>query len=397
MERNPYRLGRGGAARLRLEGLEDRSLLAVAAFEVNLYRDVGGTPGEPVTNETIAVGESFFVEITAQEFDPSLSGLGAVALDIAWDPAALAEIDSPFDPGALVTPLLPAFQTGTLDPNAGTIDNLAGAAFLASHAGRAIGASAPERFALLHFRAMTATVNTALTMQEGRSSIVAVPTATFVAGQFNFERQLITIVEGSRAQPEFEVNVYQGSEGAPPTLITADAVDAADDFFVEIIVEPPPTAPPPTGGWGVDRAADAIVSGEIDEPSDATSSPTQLVISSLPPFAGRAFDFSAGRLLICEVYVHVHDVTVTLPLAAFPVNNVVLAPHNARRIGLTYWPQVPQAVPVDAVFGTAHNHELMSAGTAAEIDDAWMQALASGLAAADNKSKASDPFVSHPI
>jgi len=45
-------------ARLRLEALEERSLLTLGAFSVNLYQDAGGGPGALITDDTVQVGEA---------------------------------------------------------------------------------------------------------------------------------------------------------------------------------------------------------------------------------------------------------------------------------------------------------------------------------------------------
>ena len=94
--------------RLRFESLEERSLLAVAAFQINLYEDVGGAPGELITDDAVEPDDTFFVEITAREYDPDASGLGGVALDIAWDPDSLEEIDDNL--AETITENLPSLQ-----------------------------------------------------------------------------------------------------------------------------------------------------------------------------------------------------------------------------------------------------------------------------------------------
>src|SRR5688572_18549188 len=83
--------------RLQLERLEDRSLMAVAAFSVNLYEDVNGAPGELISSDTVAPGQQFFLEILATEHDPLVTGLQGVALDIAWNPQAIEIVDAELD------------------------------------------------------------------------------------------------------------------------------------------------------------------------------------------------------------------------------------------------------------------------------------------------------------
>lgn len=202
-------------ARLTIERLEDRSLLAVAAFMVNLYHDAGGFPGELIVDDTVSVGESFFVEIMAREYDPLAAGLRGVALDIAWDPDVLAVIDEPFDPSKIVTPDLPVFVSGTLNRQSGRILDLGGSAFLSSNVGRAIGNLAPDRFALLNFRALQPAENSPLKMKQGQSRIVTVPTQTLRTAALYFEPQTITVLPSVTGAEESIVHPTLVFEGIP--------------------------------------------------------------------------------------------------------------------------------------------------------------------------------------
>lgn len=239
--RSPRRTAR----QLQLERLEDRSVPAVAAFTIELREDLGGSPGDVLPAEAIQAGDAFFVEILAQEFDPLFTGLHGVALNIAWDPQALEEIDSPFNPNSLVTENLPLFQRGTLDNDAGTIDNLSGSAFHASATGRPIGDGGAERFALLHFRAEGGGGETAIRLSEGRSSIVTTPAATFSSAQLSFERQTIEILAQSQAviettnssetnsTPEFTHTSTIGPEAplAPPAIAETGDEPAVEEVL----------------------------------------------------------------------------------------------------------------------------------------------------------------------
>jgi len=172
---------------LQFERLEPRTMVASTTIAVNLL---------DVPYDTVEVGQSFYVEITAKESHPLAAGLGGVALDIDWDPQVLNEISEPFDPRdpdlLLVTSDFPIFRNGTLDNEAGEIRNLAGAAFLASGIGRAIGAVHPERFALLEFHAKR-TGTTVIEIGEGRSGIVPVP-AFGLRDDILFERREVLVV-----------------------------------------------------------------------------------------------------------------------------------------------------------------------------------------------------------
>ena len=102
MSRTNHR--RPAPRRLRVERLEDRSLLAVAAFTIELHEDVGGLPGAVLAADEVQTGDSFFVEIRAQEFHPLLHGLHGVALNIAWPPPTSAN-------GPVVAIVRPSFPS----------------------------------------------------------------------------------------------------------------------------------------------------------------------------------------------------------------------------------------------------------------------------------------------
>ena len=202
---------------LRVERLEERSLLAVAAFSLQLREDLGGVPGEVLAADEVEVGDCFFVEILAQEFHPLYSGLHGVALNIAWDASVLEEIDAGFDLNQLITENLPFFRGGTLDNAAGTIDNLSGSAFHASGIGRAIGNGTAERFALLHFRAESEAAATSIRLSEGASSIVTQPAATFASSQLRFEEQHIAVVAADEP-----IAATEPAQTPPPDLPTEE-------------------------------------------------------------------------------------------------------------------------------------------------------------------------------
>lgn len=186
---------------LACEALENRCLLTIAAFTINLYEDTGTGPGELIADDVVQAGERFYVEILAREYDPLAAGLRGVALDIAWDPAVFQEIDAAFEPAdptsQLVTADFPLFRAGELDNHAGTIENLAGAAFLSSGDGRAIGNAKAERFSLLHFQALQPAENSPLSMRQGLSSIVTVPVFGLEDADLYFEQPTITVMPGS--------------------------------------------------------------------------------------------------------------------------------------------------------------------------------------------------------
>lgn len=183
---------------LVFESLENRLPLATAAFMVNLYHDDNGSPGAKITNDTVVAGDTFFVEITAQEFAKSFDGMAAVALDMAWDPQVLREVDESWDlkdvGNSIITSNYPLYRRGTLDNSAGIIDNLTGYAMAAFNVGRTIGNGVPEQFSLLRFKALAPSNATTLTMGQGATGIVTVPVSSLRNEHLYFERQTITVL-----------------------------------------------------------------------------------------------------------------------------------------------------------------------------------------------------------
>jgi len=265
MSRTNHR--RPAPRRLRVERLEDRSLLAVAAFTIELREDLGGVPGEVLAADEVEVGDCFFVEIRAQEFHPLYSGLHGVALNIAWDPSVLEEIDAGFDLNQLITENLPLFRGGTLDNAAGTIDNLSGSAFHASGIGRAIGNGTAERFALLHFRAESQAAATSIRLSEGASSIVTQPAATFASTQLSFEQQSIAIA-AVPAPAATELAESQPDDLPPPEDSLPDQ-PLETTPVEEVATELPPEEIPDAGELIPDESILYLL-GSIDEPVEAS-------------------------------------------------------------------------------------------------------------------------------
>ena len=323
--------GQGHAqTRLRFEPLEERSLLAVAAFHINLYEDVGGAPGELITDDTVEVGDSFFVEITAREYDSDASGLGGVSLDIAWDPAVLQVIDE--DVRDTVSSNLPVIRTGTLDNGAGEITDLGGSALLSSGAGRPIGNLVTEQFALLHFQATAPAEDSSITMNQGVSRITTVPVASLSSKDLDFETQTITVLASSQLASEeaplpaeplpaaesntspkstplaesavaapaddegpvlgLQSNLYEDAGGGPGQLIGDGTVEVGESFYVQITAEDLRDTPQGIGGLSVEVTWDPEVFEEIDLPFD----PATIVTDELPLYQSGSLDQDAGRI-----------------------------------------------------------------------------------------------------
>jgi hypothetical protein len=333
----PNQLRQCAPARLRLEQLESRSLLAIVAIAVNLYEDIGGAPGAVIADDTVQPGEKFFAEITAEEFDPRRNGLQRVALNLSWNPNVLAEIDTPFNPSALITPNLPAFPTGTLNNDQGVIHDLGGSSFIAFGIGSLIGDGAPDRFATLHFQAL-ATGASILGFQQGKSSIVTEPATGLSDSQIDFQSPTITVVAPAEPPPvsllpasspqtqlagnssitpaaplspvqtpvpsqaadaaavSLQTKLFADNGGQSGGLIMDNSISVGDSFFVEIAAQDLRELPQGIGGLSVNVAWNSAVLQEIDQPFNPASTSSQLVTPAFPLFRSGSLDNVAGQI-----------------------------------------------------------------------------------------------------
>lgn len=327
--------GQGRPHRLRFEPLEQRTLLAVAAFQINLHEDVGGAPGELITDDVIEPNDTFFVEIVAREYHPYAYGLGRVALDITWDPDVLEEIDE--DVQDTITSNLPEFRTGDLDNENGEITDLGGSALVSLGAGRPIGNLVTEQFALLHFRALGPADDSSITMCQGMSRITTAPVSSLSSEHLDFETQTIHVVSPSSPSlveevlPEHSVpvastpatessasletssvtqpvlatattdegplvglalNLYEDAGGTPGDAITDGEVEIGESYYVQITAEDLRDAPLGIGGLSVDVSWDPDVFREIDLPFE----PASLVTEDLPLYQSGTLDQDAGQI-----------------------------------------------------------------------------------------------------
>lgn len=149
-------------------GLGDPATVVIGA---DLLEDNEGVPGDPIPDNRVTIGESFFVEIVAEDIREPSAGLVGLSLDVGWDAGVLTEIDAPFDPAdpssPLVTPGFPLFRGAMLDNPLGRIDELRGGSLPAAGLGQALGNGASERFSLLRFRALDAASGTPLVIELG--------------------------------------------------------------------------------------------------------------------------------------------------------------------------------------------------------------------------------------
>ena len=282
--------------RLRLEQLEDRSLLAVAAVAVNLYEDAGGVPGALITDDAVGPGESFYLSLEIAEFHPLYTGLQRVALDISWDPSALEFADAELNPAEVITSALPIFLTGSLDRQAGAILDLGGSAFPAWNVGHAIGDQALEHFALLHFRALTGSAGSSIHLHQGDSRIATMPVSDLLNSEINFEQQFIGIAAAeepvvieldlpplTESQPDSEFPPAMQPPGNPVNSEPPPAESPADEMAVTT------AAPPPTIVWSCDpdavwsAASEPIVTPPPAWPAAEAADPAGLELPALEP------------------------------------------------------------------------------------------------------------------
>lgn len=92
--------------RLLIEQLESRCLLAIITGQVNLFEDDGGAPGPPIADNTVEVGDTFFIELVASDGRSPAAGIIGLSVDFGWPAGSFEEIDSPFAPADATSPLV---------------------------------------------------------------------------------------------------------------------------------------------------------------------------------------------------------------------------------------------------------------------------------------------------
>ncbi|QEG42244.1 hypothetical protein [Roseimaritima ulvae] len=245
------KFGRTATRRLQVESLEHRRLLAVAAFETELYSDNGGVPGQLLADNTVVAGETFFLRVTAEEFDPFLYGLRTASLDIDWDAALLDVVEADWDLDSVITADLPLFHSGTLDNAAGRIDELSGTAMLSGGAGRSIGNMHSETFAMIRMQAGDEPGTASIALSKSETKTITVPSMILQDEQLRFEAATVTIVAASPPAVS-EVIPPVDSPAAPPLTDSAelsapaDIVEVVEPPEVPVISEPDPEPLPPS-------------------------------------------------------------------------------------------------------------------------------------------------------
>ncbi|MCM2374215.1 hypothetical protein [Aporhodopirellula aestuarii] len=267
---NRNRSRRRHAHSLRLESLESRRLLAVAAFESELLTDNGGVPGAVIADNTITAGETFFLRVTAQEFDPTRYGLQSVGLDIEWDASLLDVVEEDFQLDTIITSNLPVLQKGSLDQEAGVIEGLSGTSLSALGSGRPIGNAVPETFVLIRMRAGDQPGTATLDLHKGNSKTITSPTASLGERHLRFDHETITIVAAAN-EPEVPVaSDPETIDSNEPKTETVETAVSADEEQTDLET-PLPQETEPT---------DVVVkSPAASEPVEKTAVPEVPVVS----------------------------------------------------------------------------------------------------------------------
>lgn len=237
------KFGLGATRRLRVESLEARRLLAVAAFQTELYSDNGGVPGELLVDNTVTAGETFFLRVTAEEFDPSRYGLRTASIDIDWDAVLLDVVESDFDLSSVITADLPLFHSGKLDNAAGSIDDLSGTAMLSGGAGRSIGNMRAETFAMIRMQAGDEAGTATIQLSKSETKTITVPSMVLQEQHLRFDAETITIV----AAPPVTDSAELSAPAMTPEAVTPESSETSVVAPVVGETEPPPPSPaPPT-------------------------------------------------------------------------------------------------------------------------------------------------------
>ncbi|RIK82793.1 MAG: hypothetical protein DCC68_05345 [Planctomycetota bacterium] len=245
----PRRHNRVGAGHFALEPLEDRRMLAVLNLDVNLLADVQGTVGTALPTDTVNVGDTFYVEITALDVGGASDGITGLSLDVAWDGAALELLNTPFDPvpfNGILTANFPLNRGGTLSAGQDSIDELAGMAMPnvdPPNNGFAIGNGSAQRFALLRFRADAPVTASAFNVSLGAGGVVFAngdpldsaaidpQTITVASATPTFSIDDVTMAEGNSGTREFTFTVSAANLGANPVSVSY----ATNDGFATAI------------------------------------------------------------------------------------------------------------------------------------------------------------------
>ena len=165
--------------------------------KVNLLQDNDGVPGESLSQDKIAVSNSFFVEIEIADVREDATGVIGLALDLEWDASVLEALDSEI--ANTITSSLPFSPRGTVDNSNGIIRDLGAGSLPNAGIGAPVGIEGLERFALLHFQGESITENfIPLTITIDPRNVAFVDSST-PDNQIDIEVQTVQITSDSSA------------------------------------------------------------------------------------------------------------------------------------------------------------------------------------------------------
>ncbi len=123
--------------------------------QFNIKTDNNGTPGT-IIDSPLNTGDTFFLEVLMGDIRDDAVGITSSNIAISFDSNQLQNINNPFDPASLSSPLLPSTfvfgRTGNLDNINGTITNLGAGSLPNFGLGSPIGVNQLDTFSLLHFQ-----------------------------------------------------------------------------------------------------------------------------------------------------------------------------------------------------------------------------------------------------
>ncbi len=206
--------------KLSLQSLEQRHLLAAAAFSLQLFESTDDGPGQPIAANSVQVGEEFYVELSGIEFDSMRRGIGDFAMNLRWNPNDIALVEEDFDVNQIFTSNLPLYRGGTYDQSEGRIRDLRASQFEAMGAGRPVGDGEREAIALLHFIAIGESEETEISIWEGASGIYPVPYAQWRRGDIRFEPQKFSVQRAPSDIPTIETDLQNHTSDSGDKLLT---------------------------------------------------------------------------------------------------------------------------------------------------------------------------------
>lgn len=131
-----------------IERLEPRNLLTLSFWHVELWTDHHGNPGVEITDNSVVVGEDFWVIIQAEDRrnDPASvggvdPGIGGASVDVDWH-GPIKAVD------AIITDSLPLWQETDIETDSAY---LRGLSMSSLGAGGPIGGDGPQEFARMRF------------------------------------------------------------------------------------------------------------------------------------------------------------------------------------------------------------------------------------------------------